>query len=277
GKVEPNWTSPAIVPIMVLAHQYLQQRQSWKRWLVKLLPLTLVLVLVFRMAMIVDFIPAQAIVERYHAWKGWPEELKQKTHGLPVVFNNSYQRASKYAFYTGAMTYSLNKFDERRNNYNFWPMEDSLLGKPVYVMDIYGINRFQDSIETPLYTIGYSFDSSYHSFAKIMFKADNQVVKAPDSLEMDFTVTLPSHYRSYLANHPEVSPKMALSFFDGQKMVKYIELPFTLQEVVNKSINQLSVMHGLSKGAYFMRFGVMSDSELYSHNSEKIKLEVLEP
>jgi hypothetical protein len=274
GKVEPNWTSPAIVPIMVLAHQYLQERQGWRRWLIRLLPITIVLVLVFRVAMVVDMIPAGAIVERYHAWKGWPEELKQKTAGLPVVFNNSYQRASKYSFYTGAMTNSLNKFDERRNNYNFWPMEDSLLGKPAYVMDIYGVNRFQDRISTPLYTIGFSYDSSYHSFAKIMFSARDQTVNVSDSLAFAFTTSTPSPYRSFLADHPEVNPKMAIAFFDGQKMIRYDELPFRLQDVVNKGVNRLSVLPSLPKGTYFLRIGVMSDSDLYTHNSEKIKLEI---
>jgi hypothetical protein len=59
--------------------------------------------------------------------------------------------------------------------------------------------------------------------------------------------------------------------------VKYTELPFTLQDVVNKGVNRLSVVPALAKGTYVMRFGVMSDSDLYSHNSEKIKLKVTEP
>jgi hypothetical protein len=56
--------------------------------------------------------------------------MKEKLEGLPVVFNSSYQRASKFWFYSGQMTYSLNLYKERENNYNFWPVEDSLLGKP---------------------------------------------------------------------------------------------------------------------------------------------------
>jgi 4-amino-4-deoxy-L-arabinose transferase-like glycosyltransferase len=114
GKVEPNWTSPAIIAVIVLAHQYLLEKYTWRKWLVKLLPVTIVLVLAFRIIMIVDLIPAQAIVERYHAWKGWPQQMKQRTGGLDVVFENNYQRASKYWFYTGQMTYSMNKFISRR-------------------------------------------------------------------------------------------------------------------------------------------------------------------
>lgn len=275
GKVEPNWTAPAVIPLLVLAHQYLFVRQQTQKWVYRLLPVTLLLVFAFRLVMIVDVVPADAIKERYHGWNGWQQQLKEKTAGLPVVFNNSYQRASKYAFYNGVTTYSLNKFDERRNNYNFWSIEDSLLGKPVYVMDIYGIDRFQDSIETPLYTIGFSYDSSYHSFSKIMFKAEDQTLRISDSLTINFTVDIPTHYRTYLHQHPEVDESIALAFFDGQKMVKYIALPFSLQQLLNKNIRTLRVFPALPQGAYFMRFGIMSDSQLYTHNSEKIKLKII--
>jgi hypothetical protein len=276
GKVEPNWTSPAIIPVIVLSHKYLVEKIKWRQWLIKLLPVTLLLVLGFRIIMIADVLPVQAITERYHAWKGWPQELAQKTANAPVVFNNSYQRASKYWFYTGQMTYSLNKFDDRRNNYNFWPVEDSLLGKAVYIMDIYGVENFRDSIKTPLYTVGYKYDSTYHSFAKIKFSSRDYKVKSSDSLPLNFSVAVPPHYKSYLAQHENVDAKVAVAFFDGQKMIKYVELPFTLQQVLKKNILAATVFAGLTAGNYFIRFGIMSDSDLYTHNSEKIKLKVQE-
>lgn len=274
GKVEPNWTSPAIVALLVLAHKFLQEREGWRKWLVRLLPITIVLVISFRFIMIFDVVKAEAIVERYHAWKGWPQELQEKTGTEQYVFNNNYQRASKFWFYSGKMTYSMNKFDDRRNNYNFWPVEDSVLGKPVYIMDIYDVEQYKTTIRTPLYTVGYYFDSSYNSFAKITFSAKDKKMSENDSLRFDFAVNVPPHYQTYLLQHPEVNPKIALGFFDGQKMVKYIELPFSLQDVVKKNIRSLSVLPQLPPGNYFMRFGVMSDSKLYSHNSEKIKLTI---
>ncbi|HEX8316476.1 MAG TPA: glycosyltransferase family 39 protein [Flavisolibacter sp.] len=277
GKVEPNWTSPAIIPLLVLTQQFLLQKERAKKWVYRLLPFTFLLVLAFRVVMVVDIVPAQAIVERYHGWKAWPQELKQKTAGLPVVFNNSYQRSSKYAFYTGAITYSLNKFDERRNNYNFWKIEDSLLGKPVYVMDIYGIEHFQNQIKTPLYTIGYNYDSSYHSFAKIIFTANDQKIITSDRLTTEFHVDIPAYYETYLREHSTVDQRMAVAFFSGQKMIKYIELSFSLQEMLKRNIRMLTVLPGLQKGNYFMRFGIMSDSGLFTHNSDKIKLEVKNP
>ncbi|MBB1283322.1 glycosyltransferase family 39 protein [Flavisolibacter sp. BT320] len=274
GKVEPNWTAPAIIAVMVLAHQFLLDKAGWRKWLLHLLPVTLLLVFAFRVLMIVNIVPAQAIVERYHAWKDWPQEMKQRTKGLPVVFNNSYQRASKYWFYTGQMTYSLNKFDDRRNNYNFWPVEDSILGKPVYILDIYDLYEKEDSIKTPLYTVGYKFDSSYHSFAKIQFRSSDYTIKAADSLHISFRVEVPPHYKTYLQQHPDVNPKIAIVIFKGRDRHSIIEAPFTLQQVLNQNVGQWTISPALETGNYFFRFGVMSDSQLYSHNSEKINLQV---
>ena len=272
GKVEPNWTSPAIIAVMVLAHQYFLERESWRKWLFRLLPVTVILVLFFRIIMVADLVPAEAIVERYHAWKRWPQELKERTRDLPVVFNNSYQRASKYWFYTGQMTYSANKFDDRRNNYNFWPVEDVLLGSPAYIMDIYNLPSFEDSIKTPLYTIGYRFDSSYQSFAKIQFRSDDYVIKEGGSLQLSFRVDLPYLYGRYLEERSGVDEKIAIAIFRERDRVGIIEAPFTLQQVIRHNISTWSLFPSLPKGDYFFRFGVMSDSGFYTHNSEKIKL-----
>lgn len=110
GKVEANWTSPALVPLIILAHNYLAEKIKWQTLLYKLLPITLLLTLFGRIAMIQDILPLKAVKERYHSWKAWPAEMKERTKGLPIVFSNSYQRASKYWFYSGQPTYSLNHY-----------------------------------------------------------------------------------------------------------------------------------------------------------------------
>src|SRR6185503_8253198 len=164
GKVEANWTSPVIVSLIILSHQYLQEKIKWQKLLFKLLPITLILVLFARIVMIEDILPVKAIKKRYHAWKEWPTIMREKTKGLPIVFSNSYQRASKYWFYSGQMTLSQNLYKERRNNYNFWPIEKEMIGKPVYFLDIYDLSRFSDSLKTPIGYVGYRYDPSFVSF-----------------------------------------------------------------------------------------------------------------
>ena len=47
---------------------------------------------------------------------------KAEEQDNPVVFINTYQLASKYWFYSGDTSFSLNGNRYRRNNYNFWPL-----------------------------------------------------------------------------------------------------------------------------------------------------------
>ena len=71
-----------------------------------------------------------------------------------------------------------------------------------------------------------------------------------------------------------MNPQIILAFFKGSEMVKYLELPFALQDVIRTNIRSFVLVPALPKGKYFMRFGVAADSGFYSHNSEKIKLVV---
>src|SRR6185503_8725991 len=56
GKVEGNWTSPAIVPLVILSHNFLNEKKGWTKWLYRLLPLTIMIVLAARVVMIFDIL-----------------------------------------------------------------------------------------------------------------------------------------------------------------------------------------------------------------------------
>ncbi|HVG40112.1 MAG TPA: hypothetical protein VM888_00775, partial [Chitinophagaceae bacterium] len=276
GKVEANWTAPALISIIVLSYYYLLQKEGARKWLYRLLPFTIVLVLFARFVIIADILPVKAIIKRYHAWKGWPQELKQKTKGLPIVFNNSYQRASKTWFYTGQKTYSLNNYRDRRNNYNFWPIEDSMLGKPVYTMDIYDIPTYQDSVKARLWNVGISYDSTFYSFAKIIFQPQKTgyTTTLNDSLKISFDLSLPAYYKTFLVQHPGINPPLLIGVFEGQKWIKDLSIPYNLQQLIQQQINEVTIQPQLPKGDYILRFAVKSYRNLYTHNSDKIKLQV---
>lgn len=275
GEVEANWTSPALVPLIVLSHQYLSAKPGWSRWLFRLLPVTLLLVLLARIAMIEDFLPLAAVKKRFHAWKEWPAEMKKRTGGLPVVFSNSYQRASKYWFYSGQVTYSQNNVRDHRNNYNFWPVEDELLGKPVYLMDIYGLDRFSDSLQTPIGTIGYRYDPAFISFAKIEFIPRHRIyeVKENASFYLEGRTKMGENYRDYILGHPSVSAKIKLVIFRGKKIVREIPLPVSLPDITGKDFG-MNIRPDLPPGNYYFRFSVETPGYNPTHNSEKTGLRI---
>ena len=273
GKVEANWTSPVIVSLMVLSHQYLQEKFMWQRLLFRLLPITLFIVLFARIVMIADILPVKAIQKRYHAWKEWPAIMKEKTKGLPIVFSNSYQRAAKYWFYSGQMTYSQNLYRERRNNFNFWPVEDSLLGKPVYFLDKYNLQRFDDSLKTPLGWIGYRYDSSFASFAKIkIVPAETKItIRQADSVIINAIAEMPQAYYNYIASQNNLQSTIVIGVFDKYHWIKEYNTSLTIQQISHERF-RVSFLPDLPKGNYYLRFAIGIGFYNPTHNSEKIKL-----
>lgn len=278
GKVEGNWTSPAIVPLIILSHGFLIEKSNWRKWLFLLLPATMILVLFARIVMILDILPVKEIQQRYHAWRNWPQMMKQKTNGLPIVFENSYQRASMYWFYSGQMSYSLNWYRERRNNYNFWPLEDSLLGKPVFILDIHNLDSFQNKVITALDTIGYKYDSSFASFAKAkaVMNPGKLAVKTGEKASIFLRFLMPEHYESFLISHPQSSTQIVAGVFDKKGWLQDIPINYSLRELVQmKGSGIILDTSPLPAGKYYMIFSILSIGTLTpTHNSDKIELRV---
>lgn len=273
GKVEGNWTSPVLVCLIVLSHQFLIEKLAWQRVLIKLLPVTLMLVLFARIVMIADILPVKEIRQRYHAWKNWPAVMREKTKGLPVVFSNSYQRASKYWFYSGQMTYSQNLYKQRRNNYNFWPVEDSILGKPVYFLDKYNLWRFPDSLKTPVGRIGYCYDSSFASFAKVKIETSERTIKIrqTDSVTINAIAKMPQAYYNYISGNSGLTSKIIISVFNKFGWIKDYDTPLTIQQIAQSSFH-FTFYPQLEKGNYYLLFAIGSGLYNPTRNSDKIKL-----
>lgn len=274
GRVEGNWTSPVIVPLIVLACQFLYEKKQWQRTLYKLLPLTLILVVFAKIVMIADLLPVKLIKDRYHAWKEWPRQMKEKTQGLPIVFSDSYQRASKYWFYSGQLTYSLSSHRGRKNNYNFWPIEDSLLGKNVYYLDKHDLYRFDDSLKTSIGWIGYKYDSSFISFAKVQIEVSQKKVSIREGAEftLDCSFAIPGHYSHFIRRSANLRDTIRIGVYQSGKWKKDIYTSLSLKEMVERKKIAVIINPGLAKGNYFLRFAINSSYRNATHNSDKIKL-----
>jgi hypothetical protein len=275
GKVEANWTLPAFVCFFVLSHQWLVENIRYLRLMTILAALSTIIVIICRIGMVEDVLPIKVVRERYHMWKDWPQAMKEKIKGSPVVFNSSYQRASKFWFYSGQMTYSLNNYKERKNNFNFWPVEDSLLGKPVFVLDKYDLWRFSDSVKTPIGYVGYKYDSSFTSFAKIKIETEEQKTecKKDKPLILQYSFQIPGHYRRFIEKQEMLKDTIRIAVFNSKGWIKDIYTPLSLKEAVKRPSGNISLRHGLSPGKYSLLFAI--NTFYYpTHNSDKIKLTV---
>jgi hypothetical protein len=176
GRVEANWTVPALTPLIILSHQYLCDQKKWQRILYRTVPLSLLVIFFIRFYLITDnkFITALNTNE-FEQNKTWAGQIKNISKGLPVVFINSYQKASKYWFYSGIPAFSLNTPEYRRNNFNYWPIENAMQGKPVYAMWHSDPLFFTDSLKTSAGIIRGKYIDSFYSYSHILLKAVDEL------------------------------------------------------------------------------------------------------
>ncbi len=135
GHVEPHWTSPAFIALIILSYLHIQAAEKAKKWLFYLGIPSIVVFLLFRLLIIVNFFPMK-VTQRVHGWDNWAETIAKKSNGLPVIFKDKYQYPSKYTFYTGNFAHTLNSVFYRKNQYDLWGYGDSIQGKTVWYMRV---------------------------------------------------------------------------------------------------------------------------------------------
>jgi hypothetical protein len=178
SRTEANWTIPLLVPLIVLAYHHLEMNEKLSKWVYRLLPISLVLILTVRIFMILDTPLIKNLPkDEFHYNRDWTNAIKEKSNGLPVVFTNSYQRASKYWFYTGDTAFSLNTHLYRRSNYNFWPLEMQLQNKDVFMVGSKGTSDLTHEINSG--NKEFSVDTIQN------FSSYSQVILTQSSLSFD--------------------------------------------------------------------------------------------
>lgn len=131
GHVEPHWTIVAALPMILLVYQGILADSKWQQYTRKILFPSLLLLLVIRVGLVIDFLPVHL---KFHGQKEWHRHLASIAGDTPVVFRNSYQLPSVYTFYTGHTAYSLNGVYYRHTQYDIWPIEEELFGKPALLV-----------------------------------------------------------------------------------------------------------------------------------------------
>jgi hypothetical protein len=172
------------------------------------------------------------------------------------------------------MTYSQNWYKERKNNYNFWPIEDSMLGKPNYFLDKYDLFRFPDSLQTPIGWIGYRLDSSFASFAKINVEVRPEKLRAAPgkSIELNCFFNIPAHYADFIRSQTTLDDSTLIGVFTKYGWMKDIPVNISLKNAVDAPQQRVTILPDLPKGKYYLRFSIAEGKTNATHNSDKIEL-----
>lgn len=256
GRAEANWTAPAFIGLVVLSHQWLSEHRQWRKWAFVLLWPALIVSLVVRIYTMMDVEPRSWLKkDEFHKNKDWATAIRSKADGLPVVFINSYQRASKYWFYSGDTSFSLNSVHYRRNNFNFWPLEERLQGKKVIFVHDVRSEFFTDSLpnkKRPMFT---HVTDSFFSYSQMKIEEvgtaewNGKTLRILLRAQLQKGRSVRSNTRIYLALYNEKN-----------KVSHLLETTLLAHSILDESAAGVAQINfdGITPGTYRYKWGVES-------------------
>ena len=152
GRVEAHWTLPAMLCLFMLAYVAILQK-GVPKWFEKVAIINIVLVVLVRLILIfpIDALMKVKIVAYYFGTEEWARQIQAKAGASPVIFTDSFQVPSRYNYYTrSTLGFGYDSRYYRRNQYDLWPLEDSLRNKKAYyvLQQSFGDSIKQDTINT---------------------------------------------------------------------------------------------------------------------------------
>lgn len=127
GHVEPHWTVVTAIPAIILLTE---EMEIWKRGIKIALACCAGLVLVARVVLMLNVLPARTGLANKQPFY---EQLHAEAQGYPVVFDGSFQAPSLYRFYYNDEAVLVRNLYDRYTQFDLWHLERELLGKPACV------------------------------------------------------------------------------------------------------------------------------------------------
>ena len=281
--VEPNWTVPATVPLILLGHHYLKNQTASKRWLKRLTVTTFFLFLLVRSHLVFNLLPESLKVKtEFHGWDTWAETIQKEAGDLPVVFVNSYQRASKYYFYTGQPALSWNNVQYRRNQFDLWDLEERWQGEKVFFITNWEVPRLE-SFETNMGPFYYEVIDKFITYGKVKLDIPEKELKLKpgESVPLDISVRNFSYPRFQRYENPKYPVSLILSLFkeeDFERKEKLADLKDAHIDGVSRDEYQITVEWQAPKepGFYYFILSFKSGWLPAPINSRLIRVEVKE-
>lgn len=224
---------------------------------------------------IVDYLPWDwNRSSEFHNQKLWADQIAKATQNKPVVFFNSYQLAAKYQFYSGNPALSLNDYRFRNNQYNIWPIEDSLLGKDVYIIPNWHERSF-DSIQTVRGKYSYKLVRNFASFQKLRLESVKSAYTfrhgEPGLISFNLVVPDTIYFR-YMKSS---TSRIHYCYYKDGKEIKSILSETALMNLSRDRPNAFKIELPEAPGKYQLKLCIQTDILQPTMNSSNIEIEIL--
>jgi hypothetical protein len=276
GHVEPHWTAIAYIPLLILSYQGISKSEKTIIWIQRLFIPTILLVAFVRTCLIVEILPSKwNIGTEFHNWDIWAQQIKTKAGGRKVVFVNSFQRPSKYAFYTkGDFAHTLNSVYYRKNQYDLWHFADSIQGQRVLLIPA---KKTDDTLYTAITKYPVKYFESFKSYYDVKITTGcDEVIALPDSIvSINLKIWNSTADTLFITQSAgKRLPMIAAILHDGKTFLRtrYL-IPIADTIPPNSTVNKLVELAAPElSGMYYCNFSIINDFLLPGFNSKAIKL-----
>lgn len=131
SRIEAHWVAVGIIPITVLMFELIVEKTSLLKPL-KIIAIIFVSLIILARVVILFELPVKT--EFYKDKKEFFQSVSELANGKPVVYINSYQKASKHYYYTGFEAISDNNAFYRKSQYDLFEVEKEFNNRPVLVI-----------------------------------------------------------------------------------------------------------------------------------------------
>jgi Dolichyl-phosphate-mannose-protein mannosyltransferase len=278
SRIEANWTASAILPLILIAHDYISSRKNVLRNTIKwIFAISIFLIFSIRILIMTDTIPKVFYVQKeMHQYKEWSSQISELTGDRPVVFYNKYQYPSIYTYHTSKLAYSFSTVNYPGNQYDLWNIEEQLQNREIILIS--GM-RDKSSIPLPLATgdtLFYQFIDSFHSYnyVNIIPVFPSKTFNAGSDAIVPLKLVNPLSYPvDFKGNHNGVYLSYYIFKYNRLIMEGNI-LPLTNRTITDSLTFDANITLPSETGKYRIRFAIQSPPLYPGNNSRFVKIHV---
>jgi len=228
GRVEAHWTAIGFIPAIVLSVNNIYENKKALLWMRRLFLPTIIIFLLIRLSLVVQIVPPKYnIGSEFHNWDIWAQEIKQEANGSPVVFGGTFQRPSKYAFYTGGeFAHSLNYLWYRKNQFDLWGYSDSIKGKTVALFRAAQSTDTLCTVVNECYAVKHIDDFKLYYDIPIEFEKNKVTAQPSDSVNIAFKVINSTNDTLEMNKVDTMSPRFVMSIYNGTRFISIQKLEY---------------------------------------------------
>ncbi|MBW8242237.1 glycosyltransferase family 39 protein [Muricauda oceani] len=269
-RVQAQWTIAISIPLAVIAFGHLLNNAKSRKWMYRIGLVSLVLLMYARAWMV--YYPLFPMHFETHGNKEWVNDLKRKSGGVPVIFENSYRRSSMYEFYSDVPAISLNNFMYRKNQYSIDDSEERVRGKRVLYVSQYrksGDISYMHLDSTVFHGIYINDFQSYRKLQCIVEKPETGIkysLKVYNPYPFDVPLEQLKYTISYSNKHKQVQQMRPLKVENTSPQQALLKSKDTIYYSFDLPLSTME------SPAYF-RIGIAENGLLPGLNGKPVKIE----